>query len=80
MKIVRFEDGLYAIRRWRPFQYEYLWISSLFSSDALIWDSERNKKRFIEYATTADLDTAKEALDRYRQLKYGPKRGAGVPV
>ena len=80
MKIVRFEDGMYAIGRWTPIQYEYQWISSLLSNDALIWDSKRQDKRFIEYATTPDLDIAKMALDRYRQIKYGPKRGAGVPV
>jgi len=80
MKIVRFEDGLYAIRRWRPFQYEYLWISSLMSNDTLIWDSERNSKRFIEYATTPELETVRIALDRYHQVKYGPKRGPGIII
>jgi hypothetical protein len=80
MKVVKFEDGLYAVRRWGFFRYEYLWIGPLFRDRRIIWDMDRDGQHFIEYATTHDRETAERAMEVYKSIKSTPKRGAGVPV
>ncbi len=73
-KIVRFKDGTYAARRWRPFFYQYLDndCHSIYSN--IWWPS-----KYAKHAKVGTYELAVELLDKYLQRK-NEKKDYGTPV
>lgn len=74
MKIVKFADGTYAVRRWIPFCYEYL-------DNARIRGWENKWWPFFcrDQATVATYEDASRLIYKY-QIRKRKNKDKGTPV
>lgn len=73
-KIVRFKDGKYAVRRWVPFNYQYL-DNNLGGIFGDTWWTFR----YVQHAKVGSYDQAKKLLEDYKLRKLNSK-DCGTPV
>lgn len=67
LKIVKFNDGTYAVRK-GIFRFQYLWLYDIDRSD-LIWIRKSDRDAFKKFALTTNLRIAIKARELYLKRK-----------
>lgn len=75
MKVVRFENGKFAVRKWVPFEYVYLDNDIVRSFRDRWWRKHLQQNAYVDTEEQARL-----LLAEYNQRKRKPRFDKGTPV
>ena len=59
MKVVKFKNGKYAIRKWSLFYFGYVYLDTTYSSSAVWW---RKRDKWFKDCYINDISIAQELL------------------